>query len=122
EYLRETERKLKQIIHDWKKADDKTEVMAAAENVLFKKKAIQANQAAAKKADKNYEVVGGDIRLGDLVRNKVNHQVGTVAEIRSDRAIVKIGRLPFNVSLEEWVVVRRKPLPGHSSKGGGRSE
>lgn len=117
DYLRETERKLKQIIHDWKKAEDKSEVMAAAENVLFKKKAIQANQAAAKKADKNFEVVGGAIRLGDLVRNKVNHQVGTVAEIRGDRGIVKIGRLPFNVLLEEWVVVRRKEEKKKKGKG-----
>lgn len=117
DYLRETERKLKQIIQDWKKAEDKTEVMAAAENVLFKKKAIQANQAAAKKADKNFEVVGGAIRLGDLVRNKVNHQVGTVAEIRGDRGIVKIGRLPFNVLLEEWVVVRRKEEKKKKGKG-----
>lgn len=117
DYLRETERKLKQIIHDWKKSEDKGEVMAAAENVLFKKKSIQANQAAAKKADKNYELVGGEIRLGDLVRNKTNHQVGTVAEIRGERGIVKIGKLPFNVLLEEWVVVRRKEEKKKGKKG-----
>lgn len=108
DYLRDTERKFKQIIHDWKKAENKQDVISAAENVLFRKKQIQSNQAAAKKADKNYEVIGTKAQVGDLVRNKVNHQVGTVAEIRDKNAIVKIGKLPFTVSLEEWIVVRKK--------------
>ena len=108
DYLRETERKFKQIIQDWKKTENKQEVISAAENVLFNRKQIQANQSAARKADKNYEVLGGAINTGDLVRNKVNHQVGTVAEIRGDRAIVRIGRLPFNIELKEWIVVRKR--------------
>ncbi len=108
DYLRDMERKFKQIIHDWKKTENKQEVIQSAENILFKRKQVATNAAAAKKADKNYEVVGGAINLGDLVRNKVNHQVGTVTEIRDKRAIVKIGNLPFNVELDEWIVVRKK--------------
>lgn len=108
DYLRDMERKFKQIIHDWKKAENKQEVINAAENILFKRKQVASNAAAAKKADKNYDVVGGAIKQGDLVRHKVNHQVGTVAEIRDKRAIVKIGKLPFNVELEDWIVVRKK--------------
>jgi DNA mismatch repair protein MutS2 len=108
DYLRDTERKFKQIIHDWKKAENKQDVINAAEHVLFRKKAIQSNQAAAKKADKNYEVAGGKPQLGDLVRNNTNHQIGTVTELRDKNAVVKIGKLPFTVSLEDWVVVRKK--------------
>ncbi len=108
DYLRDMERKFKQIIQDWKKADNKQEVIQAAENVLFKKKQVQGNAAAAKKADKNYDVLGGEAKVGDLVRNKVNHQIGTVTEVRDKRAIVQIGRMPFNVELEDWVVVRKK--------------
>jgi DNA mismatch repair protein MutS2 len=108
DYLRDTERKFKQIIHDWKKAENKQEVIESAEKVLFKRKQVESNQAAAKKADKNFEVVGGQINIGDLVRNEVNHQVGTVEEIRDKRAIVRIGQMPFNVNLEEWIVVRKK--------------
>ncbi|PZF70965.1 endonuclease MutS2 [Taibaiella soli] len=111
DYLRDMERKFKQIIHDWKKAENKQDVIQAAESVLFKKKAIAANAIAAKKADKNYDVLGGLPKVGDLVRNKVNHQVGTVDEIRDKRAIVKIGQMPFNVNIDEWVVVRRKEQP-----------
>lgn len=110
DYLRDMERKFKQIIQDWKKAENKQDVITAAENVLFKKKAIQGNHAAAKKVDKNYEVAGGKPLVGDLVRNKENHQVGTVTELREKTAIVKIGNLPFTVSLAEWIVVRKKTI------------
>ena len=108
DYLRDMERKFKQIIQDWKKTENKQEVINAAENILFKRKQVAGNAAAAKKADKNYDVLGGKIKEGDLVRNKTNHQVGTVVELRDKRAIVKIGNLPFNIDLDEWVVVRKK--------------
>jgi DNA mismatch repair protein MutS2 len=116
DYLRDMERKFKQIIHDWKKAENKQEVIQSAEKVLFKKKQIESNQAAAKKADKSYQVVGGAPKVGDLVRNQVNHQVGTLEEIRDKRAIVRIGQMPFNVMLDEWVVVKRKELPKKGKK------
>ncbi len=108
DYLRDMERKFKQIIHDWKKAENKQEVIEAAEKVLFKKKVIQANATAAKKADKNFSIIGGQPKVGDMVRNKENHQVGTVTEIRDKRAIVTIGKMPFNVTLTDWVVVKQK--------------
>lgn len=108
DYLRDMERKFKQIIIDWKKSENKQEVIQAAENVLFRKKQVQSNQAAAKKADKNYEVIGGIPKIGDLVRNKENHQVGTLSEIRDKKAVVTIGQMPFTVTLEEWIVVQKK--------------
>ncbi len=108
DYLRDTERKFKQIIHDWKKAENKQDVITSAENILFRKKQVQNNAAAARKADKNYEVVGGKPKIGDYVRNKENHQVGTLSELRDKRAIVKIGNLPFNVNIDEWVAVRKR--------------
>jgi DNA mismatch repair protein MutS2 len=108
DYLRDTERKFKQIIHDWKKSENKQEVISAAENVLFRKKQIQSNAAAAHKTDKNYDTIGGAARLGDLVRHKQTHQVGTVAELRDKKAVVKIGKMPFHVNIDEWVVVRKK--------------
>src|SRR5690606_13883171 len=73
EYLRDMERKFRQIIKDWKTAEDKQQVIAAAEKVLFKKKQIQANAAMAKKADKQYRLVGREPQVGDLVRHKTNH-------------------------------------------------
>lgn len=108
EYLRDMERKFKQIIQDWKKADNKQEVIEAAEIVLFKKKQVQANAALAKKADKNYKTVGGKPEVGNYVRHKTNHQVGIVTEIKDKKAVVTIGKMPFTVKLDEWVVVSKK--------------
>ena len=108
DYLRDTERKFKQIIQDWKKSENKQDVINAAENVLFRKKQIQNNAAAARKADKNYELTGGKPKIGDLVRNKENHQVGTLLELKDKKATVKMGNLPFKVNIDEWVVVRKK--------------
>lgn len=116
DYLRDTERKFKQIIHDWKKAENKQEVIEAAEKVLFRKKQIESNQAAARKADKNYETVGGAPQPGDLVRHQVNHQVGVLEEVRDKKAVVRIGQMPFHVTLSEWIVVRKKETPAKKKK------
>lgn len=116
DYLRDMERKFKQIINDWKKAENKGEVIEAAENVLFKRKQVAHNAAVAKKADKNYDVVGGTPKVGDTVRNTVNHQVGKLTELRGKKAIVTIGRMPFNVAIDEWVVVRKKEQPKGKKK------
>jgi DNA mismatch repair protein MutS2 len=114
DYLRDTERKFKQIIQDWKKTENKQEVISAAENVLFRRKQVAGNAAAAKKADKNYEVAGGVPQVGDLVRHRINHQVGMVTELRDKKATVKIGKLPFQVGIDEWIVVRKKTAKGTS--------
>lgn len=116
DYLRDMERKFKQIIQDWKKSENKQDVINSAENILFKKKQINSNAAAAKKADKNYELVTGNPKVGDMVRNKTNHQVGKLTEIRDKRAIVQIGNLPFNVILDEWIPVRKREKTDEKKK------
>ena len=40
---------------------------------------------------------------------KKNHQVGTVIELRSKKAVVKIGLLPMQVDLKDLIVVKEKP-------------
>jgi DNA mismatch repair protein MutS2 len=116
DYLRDTERKFKQIVQDWKKSENKQDVIKVAESVLFRKKQVDNNVAAARKADKNYDLVGGQPKPGDLVINKINHQVGTLTEARDKRAIVKIGNMPFQVNIEDWVVVKIKVKPNNSGR------
>jgi DNA mismatch repair protein MutS2 len=111
DYLRETERKFKQIIHDWKKVENKQEVIESAEKILFRKKQIQQNEAAAKKADKKFRVAGREPQEGDLVRHTQNHQVGRITEIKGKKAVLKIGQMPFTVTLNEWVTVEEKKEP-----------
>jgi DNA mismatch repair protein MutS2 len=116
DYLRDTERKFKAIVQEWKRTEDKGEVIKAAENVLFRRKQVAGNAAAAKKADKNYDTIGGAPQVGDLVRHKTNHQVGTITEIRDKKATVRIGKLPFQVGIEEWIVVRKKSKTDEGKK------
>jgi len=111
DYLRDTERKFKQIIHDWKKAEHKQEVIDAAEKILFRKKQIQQNEAAAKKADKKFRISGRPPQEGDLVRNTKNHQVGRLVEVKGKKAVVRIGHMPFTVMLEEWITVEERKEP-----------
>jgi DNA mismatch repair protein MutS2 len=107
-YLKETERKLRQMVIDWKKEKDKNKVMKHIEALLFKKNEQKVAGKMQKKIDSQYEEVSGKIAAGDKVKMKINHQVGEVMEIRGKRAVVKIGLLPMQVELKDLVIVREK--------------
>jgi DNA mismatch repair protein MutS2 len=83
-------------------------VIKQMEALLFKKNETKAASKMQKKIDSKYQEVGGDIKVGDRVKMKRNHQVGEVMEIRGKRAVVKIGLLPMQVEMGELVVVREK--------------
>lgn len=112
EYLRDMERKFKQIIHDWKKAEDKQPVIEAAEKILFRRRQIEQNQKMAAKADKKFIATGRRPEVGDLVRNTINHQVGTVVEMEEKIMKVKIGKLIFTTQPDNWITVRERSKPG----------
>lgn len=107
DYLRDTERKFKQLIAEWKKTDNKQEVIKSAETLLFKRKQLKEQEAAAKKADSLYIVTGKPPKVGDLVRNIHNHQVGILESIDGKKGFVKINKLSFNVQMKEWIAVIR---------------
>ncbi len=106
--MKETERKLKQIVLEWRKADNKEEIYKQIQNLLFKKNEQTTNNKLAKKADKKYKETNDEIKEGSKVKMKKNHQVGEVKEIRGKRAIVQIGLLPMNVELSDLVAVQAK--------------
>jgi len=108
-YLKEMERKLRQIIFDWRKAEDKNEVIRQMQALLFKQKEKQVNEKVRKKFDAKYTEVGGSVELGNKVMMKKNHQVGTVKEIRGKKAIVQVGLIPITVDLADLTVVEDKP-------------
>src|SRR5579872_2985716 len=108
-YLKEMERKLRQIIFDWRKAEDKNEVIKQMQALLFKQKEKQVNEKVRKKFDARYMEVGGDVQVGSKVMMKKNHQVGTVRELRGKKAIVQVGLIPITVELTDLTVVQDKP-------------
>ncbi len=107
-YLKEMERKIKLIILDWRKADDKTEAMQQMHNLLFNKKNDVIKNKLAKKLDSRYHESNSEVVVGAKVKLKKNYQVGTVIEIRGKRAIVQVGLLPMNVQINDLVVVEEK--------------
>lgn len=109
QYLKDMERKLKQIVIEWKRADDKEKVMKQAEILLFRRREKQHNEQQQKKVQDKFEEVRGEIEVGMLVKIVTNRQVGKVLEIRDKRAIVKIGNIPINVKLSDLVLVQEKP-------------
>jgi DNA mismatch repair protein MutS2 len=108
DYLKDMERKLKQILLEWKKTENKNEVVKQMQNLLFKKKEQVVNNKLAKKVEGKYQEVKAEIAIGSRVKLKKNYQVGSVKEIRGKRAIVQVGLIPMSVELSDLVVVEEK--------------
>ncbi|MCX6212748.1 MAG: DNA mismatch repair protein MutS [Bacteroidetes bacterium] len=106
-YLKDMERKIKQIALDWKKSEKKEEVMKNLYNLLFKTNDKIVINRLAKKVDKNYKELAVPIVLGSMVKLKKNYQVGEVIGFKGKRAIVKVGQLPMNIDLEDLMVVEK---------------
>ena len=107
-YLKDMERRLKQMLIEWRREENKNKVIKQMEALLFKKNEQKTASKMQKKIDSRFDEVGGEIKTGDKVKMKRNHQVGEVIEIRGKRAIVKIGLLPMQVEIKDLVVVKEK--------------
>ena len=107
-YLKDMERKLKQMLVEWRKEENKNKVIKQMEALLFKKDEKKVVGKMQKKIDSKFSEVGGEIKVGDQVKMKKNHQVGEVIELRGKRAVVKIGLLPMQVDVKDLVVVVAK--------------
>lgn len=108
-YLKEMERKLKQIIFDWRKAENKQEVIKQMQALLFQSKEKPVSEKVKKKFDARYMEVSGTIQAGDQVKMKKNHQVGKVREIRGKKAVVQVGLIPITLDMEDLILIRDKP-------------
>src|SRR5690606_17947515 len=107
-YLKDMERKLKQLLIEWRKQEDKTKVIKQMQALLFRKDEKKVAGKMQKKIESKFTEVGGDIKVGDKVKMKRNHQVGQVIEMRGKRAVVRIGLLPMQVEMKDLVVVKEK--------------
>jgi DNA mismatch repair protein MutS2 len=107
-YLKDMERKLRQIVIEWKKTEDKNKVVREMASLLFKKNEQKVVSKKQKQLDSKYEEVNGDIKVGDKVKMKKNLQVGEVLELRGKKAVVKIGMLPMQIDLGSLVLIKEK--------------
>lgn len=111
DYLKDMERKLKQIVFDWKKAEgneNKNELIRQMQGLLFHQKVKQKDEKVKKKINSKYDVIGGEIKIGEKVLMKQNHQVGEVREIKGKKAVVQLGMIPITVEISDLTVVKDK--------------
>ena len=104
-YLKEMERKLKHMVIEWRKTDNKEEVVRLIHALLFKQKEKTTDEKKANKLDKRFMELDDPIAEGDKVLMRKNRQVGVVKEIRGKKAIVQVGVIPITVDLGELVKV-----------------
>jgi len=107
-YLKDMERRLKAMVIEWRKTDDKDKVVKMIHALLFKQKEKMQTEKQQKKLNEKFEEVGGDIEIGAKVRMKQNRQVGIVKEIRGKKAVLQVGVMPITVELKSLVVVKDK--------------
>ena len=109
-YLKEMDRKLKSILIEWKKTDDKSKVIKMMQALLFKQPEKQILQKKQRKIDNKYIETNEPVKEGDKVMMIANRQVGIVTNIRGKKAIVQVGAVPITLGIGDLVVVKEKPL------------
>ncbi len=110
-YLKDMERRLKAMVLEWRRAEDKDSVVKMIHALLFNQKEKFQQDKKQKKINEKFEEVGGELKVGDKVKMKNNRTVGTVKEIRGKKAILQVGAMPITVNIEELVVVVDKVEP-----------
>ncbi len=110
-YLKDMERKLKQIIQEWKKTDNKNEVIKQAQQLLFTQQKKYQVEKVDKKFEKKFMVTNDEITIGSKVKIKTNHQIGIVQEIKGKMVVVKVGLMPITVKLETLIsIIEKQPI------------
>ncbi len=107
-YVKDMERRLKAMVVEWRKADDKNSVVKMIHALLFKQKEKMVAEKQQKKLDEKFEEIGGEVKVGDKVKMKKNRSTGIVKEIRGKKALLQVGMMPMTVELKDLVVVKDK--------------
>lgn len=107
-YLKETDRKLKAMVNEWRRAEDKSEAIKAIQALLFGQKEKMSKERLDKKFNEKFEETGEEIVVGSKVKMKKNRQVGIVKEIRGKKAVLQVGTIPITVALDDLVSIADK--------------
>ncbi|MEO5649512.1 MAG: MutS2/Smr-associated SH3 domain-containing protein [Ginsengibacter sp.] len=107
-YLKEMDRKLKSLLIEWRKTDDKNKVIKMMQALLFKQPEKRILEKKQKKIDSKYIETNETVKPGDKVIMIANRQVGVVTNIRGKKAVVQVGAMPITVGIGDLVVVKEK--------------
>ena len=109
-YMKDMERRLKAMVIEWRKAEDKESVVKMIHALLFNQKEKLQQDKKQKKINEKFNEVEGDIKVGDKVKMNNNRTVGIVKEIRGKKAVLQVGVVPITVELKDLVLVVDKPM------------
>ena len=107
-YLKDMERRLKAMVIEWRKAEDKGAVVKMIQALLFNQKEKMQKEKHQKKLNEKFIAVEGEIKIGDKVQMRQNRQVGIVKEIKGKKAVLQVGVIPITVKLEDLGLVKEK--------------
>ena len=107
-YLKEMDRKLKSLVAEWRKSDDKNKVIKMIQATLYKQPEKQILKKKQQKIDNKFIETNEPVKPGDKVKMQKNRQIGIVTTIRGKKAIVQVGSVPITVSIEDLKVIREK--------------
>lgn len=108
-YLKDMERRLKAMVIEWRRTENKEAVIKMIHALLFGQKERFRGEKQQKKLNEKFDEVGGEVKVGDKVKMKQNRAVGIVKEIRGKKAVLQVGVVPMTVELKDLVVVIDKP-------------
>jgi DNA mismatch repair protein MutS2 len=114
-YVKDMERRLKAMVIEWRKAENKDKVVQMIHALLFKQKEKITADRQQKKLDEKFDIIGGEVKLGDKVKMKNNRSTGIVKEIKGKKVILQVGVVPITVDIKDVVVVKDKPIENETA-------
>ena len=109
-YLKDMERRLKAMVIEWRKTEDKDAVVKMIQALLFNQKEKLQQQNPKKKLNEKFIEIDGEIKIGDKVKMRQNRQIGIVKEIKGKKAVLQVGIMPITVSLEDLTLIKDKEV------------
>ncbi len=107
-YLKDMDRRLKAIVIEWRKTEDKNALIKMIQSLLFKQREKQVVEKQQNKVDKKYLETSDVAKEGDKVKMISNRQVGVVTKIRGKKAVLQVGAVPITVDITDLIVVKDK--------------
>ena len=113
-YLKDMERKLKALIIEWRKSENKDSVIKMIHTTLTGQKEKYQAEKQQKKINEKFLETDAQVKVGHKVKMKQNKQVGVVKEIRGKKALLQVGVVSILVAISDLIVVMDKPVVDES--------
>jgi DNA mismatch repair protein MutS2 len=107
-YLKDMERKLKQVVQEWKKTENKNEVMKQLQYLLFNQQKKEQVEKINKKLEAKFIVTDAPVVVGSKAKIIKNHQIGLVETIKGKNVVVRVGLMPITVKLTDIETIIEK--------------